>query len=133
MAVRTITVESASERLDRFLAARVADLSRSAVQQLIRNGEVLVNGAEQKPSYVPRLGDVITVRLPAQEPMALTAEPIPLRIVFEDHALLVIDKQPGLVVHPSPGHRPIAPTSFRQTRILCDRASCTGWTVTRRG
>ena len=100
----TVTVDSGGERLDRYLAAMRADLSRSRLQQLIRSGDVLVNGSTEKASYVPQPGDVIVVRLPDEAHQAPIAEQIPLRVVYEDDALLVIDKAPGIVVHPSAGH-----------------------------
>ncbi len=100
----TVTVDSGEERLDRYLAAMRADLSRSRLQQLIRSGDVLVNGSTEKASYVPQPGDVIVVRLPDEAPQAPIAEQIPVQVVYEDNALLVIDKAPGIVVHPSAGH-----------------------------
>jgi 23S rRNA pseudouridine1911/1915/1917 synthase len=106
MAERVLRLdESTSERLDRYLAQRFPDLSRSLVQKLIREGAVLVNGAPAKGSYHPRAGDVLLVRLPEQAPATLPLpEELPLRILYEDEHLLVVDKPAGMVVHPAPGH-----------------------------
>jgi 23S rRNA pseudouridine1911/1915/1917 synthase len=91
-------------RLDRFLAERLAELSRSAVQRLIDHGQVTVNGEPVKASYKVRAGDRLVVLLPEEEPVELAAEPIPLHIVYEDSVLLVVDKPAGMVIHPAPGH-----------------------------
>ncbi|MCD6518426.1 MAG: RluA family pseudouridine synthase [Anaerolineae bacterium] len=95
-------VEEAARRLDRYIADRCPELSRSEVQRLIKEGLVLVNEAPAKASYGPVPGDWITVYLPQEE--TLVPEEIPLDILFEDEYLLVINKPAGLVVHPSPGH-----------------------------
>ncbi len=99
-----VTPGDAPKRLDLFLANRQPGLSRSAVQRLIDEGRVAVNGASAKASYKIRPGDVITLVVPRPEPLALLPEPIPLAILYEDEALLVLDKPAGLVVHPAPGH-----------------------------
>ncbi len=97
-------VGEGSIRLDRFLADQVPELSRSAAQRLIDQGQVTVNGEPTRPSYRLRPGEVVVALLPAEEPQALLPEAIPLNIVYEDQALLVVDKPAGLVVHPAPGH-----------------------------
>lgn len=91
-------------RLDRFVAARLADLSRTAVQRLIDDGFITLNGSVCKASDKVGQGDVITVRVPPLVPTELIAEDIPLTIVYEDSDLVVIDKPAGLVVHPAAGH-----------------------------
>jgi 23S rRNA pseudouridine1911/1915/1917 synthase len=93
------------KRLDRFLAEQVPDLSRSAAQRLIEGEQVSVNGEAAKASYRIRPGDVVVALLPSQEAPEPEAEPIPLRVVYEDEALLAVDKPAGMVVHPAPGHR----------------------------
>jgi 23S rRNA pseudouridine1911/1915/1917 synthase len=92
-------------RLDVFLAARLPDLSRSRIQALIREGLVSVNdrpatkaGLELTP------GTRVTVHLPPPRPSHLTAETIPLDIIFENADLIVVNKPAGMVVHPAPGH-----------------------------
>jgi 23S rRNA pseudouridine1911/1915/1917 synthase len=92
------------ERLDRFLATHLPELSRSRIQALIADGSVHVNGAIARPSYKLTETDEISLTLPDPAPTALTPEPIGLRVVFENEDLLVIDKPAGLVVHPAPGH-----------------------------
>jgi len=91
-------------RLDRFLAEQVPDVSRSAMQRLIGEGQVTVNGEPSKASYKVRPGDQVLVLLPVAEPRQPLAEAIPLKIVYEDAVLLVVDKPAGMVVHPAPGH-----------------------------
>jgi len=92
------------ERLDRFLAQAQTDLSRNRLQALIRDGHVRVNGRPGRASQRLQDGDAIEVLLPAREASrGPEAEPLPLRIVFEDEHLLVVDKPAGLVVHPGAG------------------------------
>jgi 23S rRNA pseudouridine1911/1915/1917 synthase len=93
------------KRLDSFLAEQVPELSRSAVQRLIEGEQVSVNGESAKASYRVRPGDVVVALLPDEETPEPEAEPIPLQVVYEDEALLVVDKPAGMVVHPAPGHR----------------------------
>ena len=99
-----LRVEAPEGRLDRYIADHLPQLSRSLVQRLISEGQVLVNEAPIKASYYPLPGDLIQVRVPPQTSPPLTAERIPLRILFEDDDLLAVDKPAGIVVHPSPGH-----------------------------
>jgi 23S rRNA pseudouridine1911/1915/1917 synthase len=94
-----------STRLDRVLAARLADLSRSRLKALILAGQVKVKNAPiRDPAYHVASGDTITIDVP--EPVAAEprGEAIALNIVFEDDDLIVIDKPAGLVVHPGAGH-----------------------------
>jgi 23S rRNA pseudouridine1911/1915/1917 synthase len=91
-------------RLDLFLASACSDLSRSRIQKLIQEGAVHVDGATAKRSHAVRAGESVTVEIPAPQPTELTPEDIPLAILYEDDQLLAIDKPPGLVVHPAPGH-----------------------------
>jgi 23S rRNA pseudouridine1911/1915/1917 synthase len=91
-------------RLDKFLAGRIPELSRSAAQRLIDEGQVTVNGEPVKASYKVRAGDRVVALLPVEESHGLVPEAIPLDIVYEDHALIVVNKAAGMVVHPAPGH-----------------------------
>ncbi len=106
MAVRRFQVgqPSAGSRLDRFLAATCSDLSRSRIQKLIEEGAVRLGGAPARPSHVVRAGEEVSVEVPEPRAVEIEAEEIPLSILYEDEHLLAIDKPPGLVVHPSPGH-----------------------------
>jgi 23S rRNA pseudouridine1911/1915/1917 synthase len=92
-------------RLDRFLQARAPDLSRTRLQALIATGRVLVTGGHARASHRLRAGARVAMEIPPPEPVALTAEPIPLDVVYEDADLLVVNKPAGLVVHPGAGHR----------------------------
>ncbi len=91
-------------RLDRYVAEKIAGMSRSYAHQLIEDEHILVNGQRAKPSTLVQPGDSVTVRRPLASPTHLTAEDIPLRIVYEDDDVVVIDKPAGMVVHPAPGH-----------------------------
>lgn len=101
-----IRPEGAGQRLDRYLASMFTDLSRSAVQQLITDKGVLVNGHASKPSYTLRVGDTVHVlRLTLAPPLEkVRPQATPLDIVYEDADLLVVNKPAGMVVHPAPGH-----------------------------
>jgi 23S rRNA pseudouridine1911/1915/1917 synthase len=103
--VPQLPVESVhvGERLDRFLAAAQADLSRSRIQTLIRDGLVTVNGKAARASARLRAGDVVSFDAPGPRTVALEPEDIPLDIVYEDADLLVVNKPAGLVVHPGAG------------------------------
>ncbi len=100
----TLQVTEPEDRLDRFITRQHPELSRSAVQRFIREGQITVNGVPTKASYLPVPGDTVEVCLPAEPAMLPEAEDLPLRIVYEDEYLLVINKPAGLVVHPGPGH-----------------------------
>lgn len=92
-------------RIDRLVTEHLSDTSRSYVQRLIDGGDVLVNGATQRPSYKVNVGDQIEVRVPAPEmPADVRPDEILIPIVYEDDDLIVFDKPAGLVVHPAPGH-----------------------------
>ena len=99
-----VTVTAAGERLDRFLAANLPELSRTQVQRLIQQGHVRLESGQVTARYRVRQGERIGVGIPAPRPAQPVAEDIPLRIVYEDDHLVVIDKPVGMVVHPAPGH-----------------------------
>ena len=92
------------ERLDVFLQARYPEVSRGAIQRLLKAGDILVNERPAKPSLKPRAGDRVEVRWPEPQSAEAKPEDIALSILFEDDDLIVIDKPPGLVVHPAAGH-----------------------------
>lgn len=99
-----VSEAEAGERLDRFLASRVADLSRHRLKQMIVDGEVAVDGtAVTQPAYRLRAGERVALALPAPAPAGPEAEAIALDILYEDEHLIVINKPAGLVVHPAPG------------------------------
>lgn len=91
-------------RLDVFIAERLPECSRSFAGQLITSERFKVNGQVRKPAYRLKAGDVVTGFIPPPQASGLLPEPIPLRILYEDHDIVAINKQPGLVVHPAPGH-----------------------------
>ncbi len=98
-----ITGSEVGKRLDAFLAENIEGWSRSRLQRLIEDGDVLVNQATAKPSYKLRENDDIDVDLAEAPPARFEPENIPLEIVFEDEYLAVINKPAGLVVHPGAG------------------------------
>ena len=100
----TITAGESPKRLDVFLANHEPTLSRSALQRLILDGRITMNGRSVRPSQKIRPGDRIELDIPRAETLELQPEPIPFDILYEDDVLLVLDKPVGLVVHPAPGH-----------------------------
>jgi len=99
-----VTPSDAGKRLDQFLAARLENVSRARVQQLISEQKVLVNGAPAKASLKLHGGETITILGEAQRaPLKAVAEEIPLDIVYEDDDLAVIDKPAGMMVHAGAG------------------------------
>ena len=92
------------ERLDRFIASKLAEMSRARIQALIRDGHITLNGSTAKPGRLLVSGDLISVIIP--DPVAAEAQPenIPLEILHEDNHIIVINKPHGLVVHPAAGN-----------------------------
>jgi 23S rRNA pseudouridine1911/1915/1917 synthase len=93
-----------SERLDSYLRGRFPAVSRGAIQRLIEQGHIRVNGRPVKPTHTPRAGEQVQVHWPEARPAEAQPESMPLEILFEDSALLVLNKPAGLVVHPAAGH-----------------------------
>ena len=91
-------------RLDVFVRAQSAHVSRAAVQRWIATGIITVNGRRAKPAQRVHPGDVITSHVAVRAPLRVEGEALPLRVLHEDAALLVVDKAPGLVMHPAPGN-----------------------------
>ena len=106
MSARTITVpeESAGARLDRFLASVLGDQSRSQIQRLIKEGRIRVGDREAKPNQAIKVGQAISIDIPAPVDPTPLPEPLPLRILYQDRDVIVIDKPAGMVVHPAAGH-----------------------------
>lgn len=96
--------ESAGTRIDLFLVNKNIDLSRSRIQKLISEQNILVNGKPTKPSYKIKGNEKITIKVPPLEKLSLEPEDIPLDILYEDSDLLVVDKKAGMVVHPALGN-----------------------------
>lgn len=99
-----LTEEEEGVRLDKILAGRLPDLTRTAVQKLLEEESVLINGKPAVKNHKGKAGDMVTVGIPEPEPLSLQAENIPLDIVYEDSDLLVVNKPQGMVVHPAPGN-----------------------------
>lgn len=105
MSTINIQVPENSDRLDRYLSQELSDLSRSRIQQLIEQGHVQVNDQICTSKKVNlKIGDRISLKIPAIEPLQLIAADIPLDILYEDEELIILNKPAGLVVHPAPGH-----------------------------
>jgi 23S rRNA pseudouridine1911/1915/1917 synthase len=102
--VLTIEHSLPSERLDTYLRGKFPAVSRGAIQRLIEQGDILVNGRNVKPTHAPRAGEQVEVHWPEARPAEAQPEAMPLDILYEDEALLVLNKPPGLVVHPAAGH-----------------------------
>jgi len=98
------TREELNDRLDRFVASALPDLSRTYVQQLIEAGNVRVDDVTRRSKFSMTPGQVVTVVVPPPTPVEVEPEPIPLTICYEDADVIVIDKPAGMVVHPAPGH-----------------------------
>lgn len=99
-----VTSGEQPKRLDRFLVNRERDVSRSALQRLIELGRIRINDQVVKASHKIKPGDRITMDVPKPEPLSIKGEAIPLEVLFEDESLLVLNKPPGIVVHPAPGN-----------------------------
>jgi 23S rRNA pseudouridine1911/1915/1917 synthase len=91
-------------RLDVFVSGQSAHVSRAVAQRWIASGAITVNGRRAKPAQRVRPGDVIVSHVPVRERPPVDPEPIPLAVLHEDSALAVVNKPPGLVMHPAPGH-----------------------------
>ncbi|OGO40338.1 MAG: pseudouridine synthase [Chloroflexi bacterium RBG_16_57_8] len=100
----TVTADAAGLRLDKFIADRCPEVSRTQFQRIIAGGHVTVNGRSARASLKLEAGDEVVVELPPPTPTTLFPEAIPVDIVYEDDDLLVVDKPAGLTVHPAPGH-----------------------------
>ena len=100
----TVTDSHTGKRLDMFIQHHEAYSSRNRIQTLIKEGGALVNGKVEKPGYKVKAGDKVTLELPERLVREVLPENIPLNIVFEDDYMIVLNKPPGLVVHPAPGN-----------------------------
>ena len=100
----TVTQEEAGRRIDQLLALRYADRTRSALQKLIKDGNVRIEGQAVKASAKPSEGDVVALTFPAPQETSIEPEDIPLDILYEDADLIIINKPKGMVVHPAAGH-----------------------------
>ncbi len=104
MNVINLTVRNSGERIDRFLSGNLDNLSRSYLQKLLKDGDIIVNGKYVKANYKVSRGDEIQVSIPEPEIPDILPENISLDILYEDDDILVVNKPKGMVVHPAPGH-----------------------------
>lgn len=99
-----IDFNNMNERIDKFVALRFPDVSRTHIQKLIADEYILVNNGTVKSNYKLNLGDEITVQIPKAIEPEILAEDIPLDILYEDNDIIVINKPKQMVVHPARGH-----------------------------
>jgi len=99
-----VTEKHVSKRLDVFIGHYEPHISRNRIQTLIKSGLALVNGKVEKPGYKVKLGENITIELPERKVHDVLPEPIPLSVLYEDPHIIVLNKPPGIVVHPAPGN-----------------------------
>ena len=99
-----VSGKGAGRRLDQFLSETSLNLSRSQAKNLIQKHLIFLNQKPVKPSAHVKTGDIVSGALPQPEPLSLKPEPIPLTVLYEDSSLIVIDKPPGMVVHPAYGN-----------------------------
>lgn len=96
--------EFAGNRLDIFLTNKFSDFSRSRIQKLIKEGDILVNKKTAKANYLVEKGDQILFSIPQLKELEVAAEDIPFQVVYEDSDLIVVNKPQGMVVHPAAGN-----------------------------
>ncbi|PYI54556.1 RluA family pseudouridine synthase [Paenibacillus flagellatus] len=101
----TVGAGEAGERVDKYVTESFEDdVSRSQIQQWVRNGDVTVNGVAVKPNFKLSAGDRVVLAVPDPVEVHIGPEPIPLDVVYEDGDVIVVNKPRGMVVHPAPGH-----------------------------
>src|SRR5262249_6913716 len=100
----TVPADSNGVRLDRFLTSVLPEQSRSQIQRLIKDGDIHVAGRAAKPNQPVKTGQLVTVAIPAPVDPQPKPEELPLPIVYQDRDVVVVDKPPGMVVHPAAGH-----------------------------
>jgi 23S rRNA pseudouridine1911/1915/1917 synthase len=118
----SVPIADAGERLDRWLAARVPELSRARLQALIDAGHVHVDGSIPKASRRLAGGEHVSLVIPAAPPETLAPEAIALAVLYEDDDVLVVDKPAGMVVHPGAGH----PTGTLAAAVLAHAPGTAG-------
>jgi 23S rRNA pseudouridine1911/1915/1917 synthase len=100
----SISEKEKDQRIDMFLASQEGDLTRSRIQSLIKDNCVKVNGIPVKTSYRLKSNDQVHFTIPPASPSTLIPEAVDFPVIHEDSCLIIIDKPPGLVIHPAPGH-----------------------------
>ena len=102
---RVLRVDQPVSRLDKYLLPQFPDLSRARLQKLIEDGHIRVNDVLVKPGHPVKSGDIVSITLPEAAIKTPLPQSIPLKIVYEDKDIVVINKPAGLTVHPAPGHQ----------------------------
>ena len=102
--IDSFIADKAGVRLDKYVGEEYSEFSRTYAQKLIADGRIMVNGQVAKASFKLSIGDRVDVAVTPSPPSSLSAEAIPLDIVYEDDDLLVVNKPAGLTVHPAPGY-----------------------------
>jgi len=100
----TVTDKHVGKRLDIYIGHYEPQLSRNRIQSMIKEGSALVERRAEKPGYKVKLGEAISVDVPVKKVHEVLPEPIALSVIYEDRLLIVLNKQPGIVVHPAPGN-----------------------------
>jgi len=100
----TVTDKHVGKRLDVFISHYEPQISRNRIQSLIKDGLALVSSAVEKPGYKVKLGERISVEVPEKKIFDVLPEPLPIDVIYEDCHMIVLNKPPGLVVHPAPGN-----------------------------
>ena len=99
-----IVADLENMRLDAYISSKETNLSRTNVQRLIEEGNILVNGQKKKISYKVQIGDNIEINIPEAKETTLKAENIPVEVIYEDNDIIVVNKPKGMVVHPANGN-----------------------------
>ena len=97
-------IQDEKGRIDKVLTTKISSLSRSRIQELVQDRNILVNGKKVKTSYKVQKNDLVSVSVPKLKPLAVIPEDIPLDIIYEDQDVIVVNKPQGMVVHPATGH-----------------------------
>lgn len=92
------------DRLDKAISNLNCGLSREAIQKMIKSGEILVNGKQEKPSYKTSIGDMVSIEEMMPNETELKPQDMPLDVIYEDNDILIINKEKGMVVHPGNGN-----------------------------
>lgn len=103
--ILTVDEDINGERIDKYVNTKIKELSRSYIKKLIEDGKVLLNGTEPKSQKVKIFADDdIVVNIPEPEELKVEGEDIPIKILYEDEDVMIVNKEQGMVVHPAPGH-----------------------------
>jgi len=99
-----VTEKHMGKRLDIFIAHYEPHISRNRIQNMIKGGHILVNGKSEKTGYNVKIGEKVTLDMPEKPVHEVLPEAISLHVIYEDSHIIVLNKPPGLVVHPAPGN-----------------------------